>query len=72
MDRFQPRRSAGADAVYYPACISRIMGALPGEPEDTTNMQALLNIAERAGVKLYIPRDLSRPLLRSSLLLQRL
>ena len=50
---------ASADAVYYPSCISRIMGTLPGEPEDTTNMQALLNIAQRAGVSLYIPRDLA-------------
>ena len=48
----------GADAVYYPACISRIMGALPGEPEETTNMQALLNIAKRAGLHLHIPRDI--------------
>ena len=53
----QPRD--GADAVYYPACISRIMGALPGEPEETSNMQALLNIAARAKVKLHIPRDLA-------------
>jgi D-lactate dehydrogenase len=47
-----------ADAIYYPACISRIMGALPGEPEETSNMQALLNIARRAGVSLHIPSDL--------------
>ena len=48
-----------ADAVYYPACISRIMGALPGEPEDISTMQALLNIAERAQVNLYVPNDLT-------------
>jgi D-lactate dehydrogenase len=46
-----------ADAVYYPACISRIMGALPGEPEETTNIQALLNVAARAKVKLFLPPD---------------
>ncbi|WP_263358765.1 FAD-binding and (Fe-S)-binding domain-containing protein [Acidicapsa ligni] len=51
--------SSGAEAVYFPACISRVMGALPGEPEDVTPMQALLNIAQRAQVNLYIPRDLS-------------
>jgi D-lactate dehydrogenase len=50
---------ADADAVYYPACISRIMGALPGEQEKTTNMQALLNIAQRAGVKLHVPSGLA-------------
>jgi D-lactate dehydrogenase len=62
----KPRRGAiptttqaDADAVYYPACISRIMGALPGEPEETTNMQALLNIAQRAGVRLHIPSGLA-------------
>jgi D-lactate dehydrogenase len=48
-----------ADAVYFPACISRIMGALPGEPEEVSHMQALLNVAERAGVKLFVPRDVS-------------
>jgi D-lactate dehydrogenase len=47
------------DAVYYPACISRIMGSLPGESEEPSNMQALLNIAERAGVHFYVPRDIS-------------
>jgi D-lactate dehydrogenase len=51
------RPSAGADAVYFPACISRIMGALPGEQQETTVMQALLNVADRAGVKLYVPDD---------------
>ena len=50
--------SQNADAIYYPACISRIMGALPGEPEDISNMQALMNIAQRAGVHLQIPSGL--------------
>jgi len=46
-----------ADAVYFPACISRIMGTLPGEPEEVSHMQVLLNVAERAQVKLFVPRD---------------
>ena len=61
----RPRRGAlprrpreGAEAVYFPACISRIMGALPGEQQETTVMQALLNVADRAGVKLYVPEDI--------------
>lgn len=55
-----PKRPAdNADAVYFPACISRIMGALPGEQQETTVMQALLNIADRAGVKLYVPGDIA-------------
>ena len=47
-----------ADAVYFPACISRIMGALPGEQQETTVMQALLNVADRAGVRLHVPDDI--------------
>lgn len=53
------RQIQEADAVYYPSCISRIMGALPDEPEQISTMQALLNIADRAGVKLCIPRDIT-------------
>jgi D-lactate dehydrogenase len=52
------RPREGAEAVYFPACISRIMGALPGEQQETTVMQALLNVADRAGVKLYVPDDI--------------
>jgi D-lactate dehydrogenase len=52
----RPRNSA--EAVYFPACISRMMGALPGEQQETTVMQALLNITDRAGVKLYLPKDI--------------
>jgi len=47
----------GADAVYFPACISRIMGALPGEERGAGTMHALLELAERAQVKLFLPRD---------------
>jgi D-lactate dehydrogenase len=52
----RPRQ--GAEAVYFPACISRMMGALPGEQQETTVMQALLNVADRAGVKLHVPEDI--------------
>jgi D-lactate dehydrogenase len=51
------RSSNDAEAVYFPACISRIMGALPGEPQKPSVMQTLLNIAGRAGVRLCVPRD---------------
>jgi D-lactate dehydrogenase len=55
-----PRRSRqNAEAVYFPACISRIMGALPGEQQETTVMQALLAVADRAGVALYVPEDIA-------------
>jgi D-lactate dehydrogenase len=51
----RPRKEASA--VYFPACISRIMGALPGEQQEINVMQTLLLIADRAGVKLYVPED---------------
>jgi len=57
--RLPQTSSQTAEAVYYPACISRIMGALPGESEETSSVQALLNIARRARVTLYIPDDLT-------------
>lgn len=45
------------DAVYFPTCISRIMGSLPGEPDEVTVMEALLRIARRAGVRVALPHD---------------
>ena len=51
------RPAADAKAVYFPSCVSRIMGALPGESDETSVMQALLNVANKAGVKLFVPDD---------------
>jgi len=48
---------AGAAAVYFPACISRTMGALPGEPSETSLMEAFVTIAQRAGTPVFIPED---------------
>jgi D-lactate dehydrogenase len=45
------------DAVYFPTCISRIMGALPGEADDASVMDTLLSIAHSAGVRLTVPND---------------
>jgi D-lactate dehydrogenase len=53
------RARQNAEAVYFPACISRIMGALPGEQQETSVMQALLSVAKRTGVQLYVPADIS-------------
>jgi D-lactate dehydrogenase len=62
----RPRRGAlpkhtrqSAEAVYFPACISRVMGALPGEQQETNVMQALLAVADRAGVRLHLPEDIA-------------
>jgi len=48
---------AGATAVYFPSCISRVMGALPGEPQERSLMQVMVELANRAGSPVYIPRD---------------
>ncbi len=47
----------GAQAIYFPACISRMMGHLPGEPEEMSLVEALVKVAARAGVPVHIPLD---------------
>ena len=47
----------GAQAIYFPACISRMMGHLPGEPEEMSLVEALVKVSARAGVPVHIPRD---------------
>jgi D-lactate dehydrogenase len=48
---------AMAQAVYFPSCISRVMGRLPGENRDMSPAEALLLLADRAGVPVYVPED---------------
>lgn len=52
-------KRAAAQAVYFPACISRTMGKLPGETSEMSLMQATVAVAERAGVGLWIPEDVA-------------
>jgi D-lactate dehydrogenase len=47
----------GARAVYFPSCISRTMGALPGEPSDLSLADAVVAVAGRAGVPVLVPDD---------------
>jgi D-lactate dehydrogenase len=47
----------GAQAIYFPTCISRMMGHLPGEPSEMSQVEALLKVSERAGYPLHIPLD---------------
>jgi len=49
----------GAGAVYFPACISRIMGRLPAEAKDKSLMEVTVAMARRAGVPVYIPSDVA-------------
>jgi D-lactate dehydrogenase len=57
----RPPRTAptGACAIYLPACISRVMGRLPGEPDDLSLMEALVELGRRADRPLHIPRGIA-------------
>ena len=44
----------GATAVYFPTCISRAMGS-PPEGEGGSLAQALVTVARRAGLEIWIP-----------------
>jgi D-lactate dehydrogenase len=44
-----------AAAVYFPSCITRTMGALPGEREELSVAEAFVAVAARAGTPLHIP-----------------
>ena len=46
-----------AQAIYFPACISRTMGHLPGEADELSLAEAFVKVAQRAGVPLHIPQN---------------
>lgn len=48
-----------AEAVYFPACINRIFGAPPGAPDAMTVSGAIVALAARAGVRLWVPPDVA-------------
>lgn len=52
-------RLEGAAAIYFPSCISRMMGAMPGEPDDLSITEALVAVAARAGMPVHIPHDVA-------------
>lgn len=53
-----PRTSADAAAgIYFPSCVTRTMGALPGEPDEMTVADAFVTVAARAGAPLHVPGD---------------
>jgi D-lactate dehydrogenase len=59
--RVPTTKKEGAHAVYFPACISRIMGRLPAEPREKGRslMEVTVELARRAGVPVYIPSDVA-------------
>jgi len=50
---------ARALAFYLPSCISRVMGRIPGEPQDSSLMEVTVELARRAGVPVFIPVDVA-------------
>jgi D-lactate dehydrogenase len=54
-----PTSRSAAQAVYFPSCISRTMGMLPGEPSEMSLMEVTVALAKRAGVPLWIPPDVA-------------
>jgi D-lactate dehydrogenase len=49
---------AAASAVYFPSCLTRVMGPLPGEPTDLSLLEALAAVAARAGKPVWIPENI--------------
>ena len=58
--RALPRTSAaGAQAVYFPACMVRMFGRIDGEPDEPSAPEALIALAQRASVPVHIPEDIT-------------
>jgi D-lactate dehydrogenase len=51
-----PASTTAAAAIYFPSCVSRIMGPLPGEDRGSNTMRALVEVAARAGIPIHIPQ----------------
>jgi D-lactate dehydrogenase len=54
-DRTQRTTRAGAAAVYFPSCVSRTMGRLPGEPDGPSLVDTMIMLGARAGHPLWVP-----------------
>jgi D-lactate dehydrogenase len=48
---------AGADAVYFPSCVTRVLGASRAERDTATLARTIVDVAARAGLRLFIPQD---------------
>jgi D-lactate dehydrogenase len=51
---------ANAAAILFPSCVSRTLGALPGEAARLSVPAVMIAIAARAGVPLHIPCGIDR------------
>jgi D-lactate dehydrogenase len=57
--RIPETQKAVAVAVYFPSCISRVMGRLPGEANEITLMEAFVELARRARKPVFLPPDVA-------------
>lgn len=53
----KPRIPEQADVVYFPTCISRIMGRPPQDANSPALIEVMHTLAERAGIRLYQPAE---------------
>jgi D-lactate dehydrogenase len=44
--------------VYFPACVARMMGPAPGDPDQRTVTEAMLSVLEKAGYDVRFPAGL--------------
>jgi len=44
--------------VYFPACVARMMGPAPGDPDQRTVSEAMLSVLEKAGYDVRFPAGL--------------
>ncbi len=53
----KPRREGAYEVVYFPSCVSRIFGSMPGE-ESLSTMEATLGCLEAAGYRVRVPEGI--------------
>jgi len=51
-------RRDGAAGVYFTACVNRIFGEMPGHEHELSLQEAMVAVAARAGMPLWIPDDI--------------
>jgi D-lactate dehydrogenase len=54
-----PATERQAAAVYVPSCLTRTLGALPGEAAGLSPAEALVAVSRRAGRPVWIPPDVA-------------
>ncbi len=49
----------GAAAIYFPSCMTRVLGSARDGGESSPLAQTVVDVAARAGIRLHIPQDVS-------------